>query len=124
MSLLFLNQAIQCDHGQMLTHVADFWNETAVFVLPDSSKIQLIKLQMSLMLQILKRMLLQGSSTFAPPFLCFCCYRGSHTLDASTIHTTTLFLSQAMIHGNICCANSSLSWLLHEIARDKQVLQA
>ncbi len=76
---LFLNQAIQCDHAQMLTHVAEFWNDTAVFVHPDSSKIQLIKLQMSLMLQIFKRMLLQGSSTFAPPFLCFCCCRGSHT---------------------------------------------
>ncbi len=76
---LFLNQAIQCDHAQMLTHVADFGNDTAVFVLPDSSKIQLIKLQISLMLQIFKRMLLQGSSTFARPFLCFCCCRGSHT---------------------------------------------
>jgi hypothetical protein len=35
-----------------------------------------------------------------------------------------LFLSQAMIHGNICCTKSSLGWLLHEIARDRQVLQA
>jgi hypothetical protein len=40
-------------------------------------------------------------------------------LDASTIHTTTLFLSQAMIHGNICCTKSSLGWLLHEIAPDR-----